>query len=166
MQITGDLLSQIDLKYVCCEELGVKVNLSQIPVEAVYRKTTAHLDDLRSASARVSDLLEKVNEQERKKNHVNYRNTRSVLLISIVSVTLIYLLFKLYAHTSRWMPTYFCRKDVQATPTDMLHEMGQGNQENTANTSSKSSENSLKVANPTPSSPAKASHPHVATYHF
>jgi hypothetical protein len=58
MQITGDILSQIDLKSVCCEELGVKVSLNQVPVEKAYRKTTAHLGDLRAASASVSDLME------------------------------------------------------------------------------------------------------------
>jgi len=53
-QITGDLVSQIDLQYTCCEELGVKVNFSQLPVETAYRKTVAHLDDLRSASRKVT----------------------------------------------------------------------------------------------------------------
>jgi hypothetical protein len=63
MQITGDFLSQIDLKNVCCEELRVKLNFCQTPIEVAYRKPVAHLDDLRSASTRVSDLLDKVNEQ-------------------------------------------------------------------------------------------------------
>jgi len=79
-QITEDLLSQIDLQYACCEELGVKVNFSQLPMEITYRKTVAHLDDLRYASTRVSELLKKVNEQEWKNNHVTYRNTHSALL--------------------------------------------------------------------------------------
>jgi hypothetical protein len=62
VQITGDRLSQIDLQYACCEELGVKVNFSQLPVEIAYRKTVTHLDDIRYASTRVSELLEEVNE--------------------------------------------------------------------------------------------------------
>jgi hypothetical protein len=150
MQIAGELLSEIDLKFVFCEELGVRVNLIQIAVETAYRKTTAYLDDLIATSERLSNLLEKLNEEEWKNNHVMYRNTHSVLLISTVSVILFYLISKLYAHTSRWMPTCFCRKDVQATPTDMPHGMGQGNQQNTSNNSRESSEDSLKVANPTP----------------
>jgi len=105
MQITGDFLSQIDLKNVCFEELGVKVNFCQTPVEVAYRNTIAHLGDLRSASTRVSDLLEKVNEQEWKNNHVIYRNTHSALLVRIVGVILICLLFKLYTLIRRWMPT-------------------------------------------------------------
>ena len=135
-------------------------------MEIAYRKTTAHLDDLRSASANVSDLMERVNEQEWKNNHVLYRNTHSVLITLVVSVILIYLLFKLYAHTSRWMPTCFGRKNVQATPTDMLHELGYVNHANTATNRCKSSEDCLRVANPTPSSPVKVTQPQVATSHF
>jgi len=84
-QITGDLLSQINLQYDCCEELGVKVNFSQLPVEIAYKKTVSHLEDLRSARTKVSDLLKEVNEQEWRNNHVTYRNTHSVLLSFVVS---------------------------------------------------------------------------------
>jgi len=135
-------------------------------VEIAYRKTTAHLDNLRSASASVSDLMERVNEQEWKNNHILYRNTHSVLLTSIVSVILICLLFKLYVHISRWMPTCFGRRNVQATPTDIPHELGHVNQVSTVNNSCKSSEDCLQVASPTPSSPAKVLQPQVATSHF
>jgi len=79
-EITGDLLSQIDLQYACWEELGFKVNFSLLPVEIAYSTTVAHLDDLRYISTRASELLEEVNEQELKNNHVTYRNTHSALL--------------------------------------------------------------------------------------
>ena len=59
MQVAGDFLSQIDINYVCCEELRAKVNLCRMPVDIAYKKTTAHLDDLRSASKRESDLLKR-----------------------------------------------------------------------------------------------------------
>ena len=166
MQITEDFLYQIDLKHVCCEELGVKVNFCQTPVEAAYRKIIAHLDDLRSASTSESDLLEKVNKQEWKNHHVIYRNTHSVLLVLIVGVTLICLLFKLYTLKRRWMPTCLYRKKAPTTPTEVSRVVGPDNQKNTANNSNKSSEGSLKVAKPTPPSPSKASHPCVATSHF
>jgi hypothetical protein len=130
-QITGDLLSQIDLQYACCEELGIKVNFSQLPVEIAYRKTVAHLDDLRYASTKVSDLLEELNEKEWKNNHVKYRNTHSVLLFFVVSVILIYLLYKLYTYTRNRTTIWFCRKEVPATPTDVSYTVGQGDQEST-----------------------------------
>lgn len=166
MQITGDFLFQIDLKNVCCEELAVKVNFWQTPVEIADRKTIAHLDDLRSASTRVSDLLEKVNEQEGKNNHVIYRNTHSVLLVLMVGVILICLLFKLYTLTRRWKPTCLYRKEAPTTPIEVSHAVIPDNQENIATNSNNSNEGSLKVSKPNPPSPSKTSHPCVATSHF
>ena len=164
-QIMGDLVSQIDLQYACCEELGVKVNFSQLPMEIAYRKTVAHLDDLRYASTSVSELLEEVNEQEWKNNHVTYHNTHSVLLFFVVSVILIYLLYKLYAHTSKRATIWFCRKEALATPRHVSH-IDSGDQEGTANTNNKGSKDSLNVTSATSSSPKKASHPRVAKSHF
>jgi len=166
MQVTGDFLSQIDLKNVCCEELGVKVNFCQTPVEVVYKNTITHLDDLRSTSTRVSDLLEKLNEQEWRNNHVIHRNTHSVSLILRVSIILIWLLFKLYTLTGRWMPTCLCRKEAPNTPIGVSHALGRDNQENIATSSNIRNENSPKVAKPTPAPPSKASQTCVATSLF
>ena len=78
-------------------------------MEIAYRKTVSHLDDLRYASTKVSDLLGEVNEQERKSNHVTYRNTHSALLFFVVSVILIYLLYKFYTYANKWTTIWFCR---------------------------------------------------------
>jgi len=166
MQVTGDFLSQLDLKNVCCEEIGVKVNFCQTPLEVAYKNTIAHLDDLRSASTRVSDLLEKVNEQEWRNSHVIHSNTHSVLLILIASVILIFLLFKLYTLTRRWMPTCLCRKEAPTTPMGVSHVLGLDIQENIATSSNISNENSPKMAKPNPAPPSKASQPCVATSLF
>jgi N-acyl-L-homoserine lactone synthetase len=144
----------------------VKVNFCQTPVEVACKNAIAHLDDLRSASTRVSDLLEKVNEQEWRNNHVIHRNIHSVLLILIVSVVLICLLFKLYTVTRRWMPTCLCRKEAPTTPMGVSHVLGPDNQENVAISSNISNENSPNVAKPTPVPPFKASQPCVATSLF
>jgi len=116
-QITEDLVSQIDLQYACCEELGAKVNFSQLPVEVVYRKT----DDLRYASRKVSDLLREVNEQEWKTNHVAYRNTHSLLLFFVASVIFAYLLYKLYTCIRNRTTIWFCREKVPVAPTDVSY---------------------------------------------
>jgi hypothetical protein len=52
-----------------CEELGIQVNLSHLTVGLTYRKTVSHLNDLRYASKKVSDLLEDVKEQEWRNKH-------------------------------------------------------------------------------------------------
>jgi hypothetical protein len=73
---------------ICCEELGSKLGIRQKPVTLVYKKTTAHLGDLRAASTRVSDLKDKINEQEWKNRHIVYRNTHSVILILVTIIVL------------------------------------------------------------------------------
>jgi hypothetical protein len=92
-QLKGDLISQVPLQYDCCEELGIQVNLSKLTMDLTYRKTVSHLDDLKYASKKVSDLLEEVKDQEWRNNHVIYHDTHSVLLFLIMSFVSIYLLY-------------------------------------------------------------------------
>ena len=110
-----ETVSQIDVKDICCEELGIKLNISQKPFALVYKKTIAHLEDLRDASIRVSDLKDQVNEQEWRDHHITYRNTHSVVLVLVIMNILAHLLFKLYTCIRPWMPTNPCRKE---TPID------------------------------------------------
>ena len=166
MQVAGDFVSQIDINYVCCEKLRAKVNLCRMPVDTAYKKTTAHLDDLRSASTRVSDLLKKVNEQDWKHHHEIYRNTHSVLLLVIVGVVSIYLLFKLYNFTLRWKHICFRKQEASTTPTAVPPKAELQNHERTASNSNVNSESCLEVAKSTPPSPPRASQPRVATSHF
>ena len=165
-QITGDLLSQIDLQYACCEELGVKVNFSQLPMEVAHRKVVAHLDDLRYASRKVLDLLEEVNEQEWKNNHLAYRNTYSVLLFVVASVIFAYLLYKLYTCTRNRNTIWFCREKAPVTPTDVSYIVGQGDQECTVNINGRSSEDNMNVTDAVSPPTKRASHPRVAKSYF
>ena len=102
-------------------------------MEVAYRKPIAHLGDLRYASRNVSDLLEEVNEQERKNNHVEYHNTHSVLLFFVASVTFAYLLYKLHACTRNRTTIWFCRETAPVTPTDVFYVVGHDDQESTVN---------------------------------
>jgi len=144
-QITGDLVSQIDLQYACCKELGVKVNFSQLPVEVVYRKTVTHLDDLRYASRKLLDLLEEVNEQEWKNNHVAYCNTHCVLLFLVASVIFAYLLYKLHTCTCNRTTVWFCKEKATVAPTDVSYVVGQDNQESTLIINGRSSGDNLNI---------------------
>jgi len=58
--VTGDYLSQVTLQYNSCEELGMQINLSKLSLDLTYHKTVSHLDDLKYASKKVSELLEDV----------------------------------------------------------------------------------------------------------
>jgi len=114
-------------------------------VEVAYRKTVAHLDDLRYVSRKVSDWLEEVNEQERKNNHVAYRNTHSVLLLFVASVIFAYLFYKLYTCTRNRTTIWFCREKALVTPTDVSYVVGQDDQESTVNINGRSSGDNLNV---------------------
>ena len=59
-RVKGDFLSQVTLQYDCCEELGMQINLSTLSIVLTYQKTVSHLDDLKYASMKVSELLEDV----------------------------------------------------------------------------------------------------------
>jgi len=66
------------------------INLSKLSMDLTYHKTVSHLDDLKYASKRVSELLENVKEQEWRNNHAPYHDTHSVLLVFVLSVFFIY----------------------------------------------------------------------------
>jgi len=165
-QLTGDLVSQIDLHYACCEELGVKVNFSQLPVEVAYKKTVAHLDDLRYASRKLFNLLEKVNEQEWKNNHVAYHNTHTVLIFFVTSVIFASLLYKLCTCTCNRITIWFCREKAPVTPTDVSYVVGQDDQESTANINGRSSGDNMNVTDAVSPLSKRASPPHVAKFYF
>jgi hypothetical protein len=74
-QMKGDLISQVPLQYDCCEELGIHVNLSKMTMDLAYKRTVSHLDNMKYASKKVSDLFEEVREQEMRNEHVIYHDT-------------------------------------------------------------------------------------------
>jgi len=166
VQVAEDFVSQIDLNHVCCEELNAKVNLCQTPVNIACKKTTAHLEDLRSASTKVSDLIKSVDEKQWKNHHVTYRNILSVLLILILCVVSIYFLFKLYTFTFRWKLSGFRKQEASTAPNEVPSATELENQESTASNSNMHSESSSRERKPTPPSPHRVLHPRVANSHF
>jgi hypothetical protein len=165
-QIKGDLLSQITLQHDCCEELGMPVNLSTLSLDLAYRKTASHLNDLRQASKKVSELMEAVKEQEWKSSHVIYRDTHSVLLILIVSAASVYLLYRLYGYVHHWIADRFGTNTVPAPVTEVSSTVEPGDRGNTVNSNNKTSNDSLNVTEATPSSPKRALRLQVAKSHF
>jgi hypothetical protein len=47
--------------------------------------------------------------------------TLNVLLFLVMSVVLSYLLYKLYAYTRQRAILWFCKMEVPAPPTDVIH---------------------------------------------
>jgi len=135
-------------------------------VEVAYRKSVAHLDDLRNAGRIVSDLLEEVNEQEWKNNHVAYCNTHSVLLFFVASVIFAYLLYKLYTCTHNQTTSWFCREKAPVTLTDVSYVVGQDDQESTVNINGRRSGDNLNITDALSPPIKRASPPCVAKSYF
>jgi hypothetical protein len=165
-RVKGDIISQVTLQHDCCEELGVQINLSKLTMDLAYKKTVSHLDDLKYASKKVSDLLENMKEQEWKNSHVMYHDTHSVLLFLVMSVVLIYLLYKLYAYARQRATLWFCKREVPATPAGALCTVGHGDRGSTVNINIRNSNDSLQLLDAASKSPKMALSPRVAKSYF
>lgn len=159
--VQGDLLSQVPAPYTCCEEAGVLVNLSQLTLDWTHTKTVTHLDDLKHASRRVSEILDEVRAQNWKNSHTEYRNTHSILLTLVISIVFIYVLYKLYIWGRSSMIGWLCRREVPPLPTETTQTVETREEGNNDHTSLKDSDGRLKVTGTTPHSPTRTpcSHP-------
>jgi len=57
----SDFMSKVHLEYDCCEELNVKFNISTIRLNNSFKHIMSHLDDLKIASHRISDVENMIN---------------------------------------------------------------------------------------------------------
>ena len=154
-QLRGDLISQVPLLYNCCEDPGFQVNLSRLSVDLRYRKSVTHLGDMKHASERVSELLEKVREQEWKNTHAVYHNAHSILLFFVVTIVLICLLYKLYPCVRHWDVLRSCKKQVSIPSTDTLGVVERGQRGSVINVKVGSNNDCLGAEDATPQLPER-----------
>jgi hypothetical protein len=76
----SDFMSPVHLEYDCCEELNVKFNISTLSLNTSFKHIVSHLDDLKIASHRISDVETMIREQEWKRLHTSSHNTYSALV--------------------------------------------------------------------------------------
>jgi len=57
-------MSKVHLEYDCCEELHVKFNISTLSLHSSFKHIVFHLDDLKIASRRISEVETMIREQE------------------------------------------------------------------------------------------------------
>jgi hypothetical protein len=74
----------------------VKVNISTISVNTSFKHVVSHLDDLKIASHRISDVEHMIREQECKRLHTSSHNTFSALVYVCLLLLVLYVLYKLY----------------------------------------------------------------------
>jgi hypothetical protein len=84
-------LVQVELHSECCEELGTRLNLSNLKLDLSFRETVSHADDLKYAGVKIKDLEKHIQEHEWKTKHSVIHHGYSIVLYVVVS------LFGLYA---------------------------------------------------------------------
>jgi hypothetical protein len=92
----SDFMSKVNLEYDCCEYLNSKTNLSILSLNASFKHIVSHLDDLKVASHKISDVEHLLKEQEWKRLHSAFHNTYSVLVYFCLFAIGLYIFYKLY----------------------------------------------------------------------
>jgi hypothetical protein len=92
----SDIMSKVNLKYDCCEELGVKFNISSIRLNTNFKHIVSNLDDLQIASHKFSEIEQMIKDQEWKRLHTVSHDTYSVLVYICLILIVLYVIYKLY----------------------------------------------------------------------
>jgi hypothetical protein len=75
-----DELSQLPLRFDCCEELRLEFNVSSLPLNTEFKHVASHLDDLKHASFKISELEKEIKEQEWKNHHMIKHTAYSIMM--------------------------------------------------------------------------------------
>jgi hypothetical protein len=97
----GDLLSKVEAQFECYEQFGTSINLSQIEIDMKLNPTITHMEDLKYASYRISELEKLAVEQGWKRKHFQYHNTYSILMYVRITAIILYGLYQL----TKWLIT-------------------------------------------------------------
>ena len=113
----SDFMSKVHLEYDCCEELHIKFNISTLHLNTSFKHVVTHLDDLKMASRRISEVETMIKEQEWKRLHASSHNTYSILVYICLLLIGLYILYKLYN----------CLKDKVNCVKSLTDSTGSGN---------------------------------------
>jgi hypothetical protein len=91
----GDLLSKIESEFECCEQFGTSVNLSHVELDMKLRHIVTHMEDLKFASYKISELEKVAKEMEWKWKHIQYHKTYSALMHISITALILYGLYRL-----------------------------------------------------------------------
>jgi hypothetical protein len=138
-----DLLSQVPLQHECCEELGVALKLSGLTLEVPHKNIISHLNDLRYASKKVSELEIELNEQEKLNSQSIQHHMSSIIVYLIVSAICIYLMYKLLNCVKKYCHLSLCKKCERSIWDTIVVSPESGGAGNTVNIHIQSSNESL-----------------------
>jgi hypothetical protein len=92
----NDLMSKANIDFDCCEELGMKFNISSIHLNTSFKHIVSHLDDLNITSLRVSEVEKMIKEQEWRRLHTVSQNKYSVLVYICLTLIGMYATYEVY----------------------------------------------------------------------
>lgn len=137
-----DILSQAPLEFDCLEELKFHFNTSSKLASIEFKQVASHLDDLKHASYKISELEKQIEEQEWKNHQITKHSTYSVIVYILLSLSAIYAVYKLYKYIrGRFTPV----RNLKAL-TDVQAHAGTQGSGNTVNINIKTSNESLALA--------------------
>jgi hypothetical protein len=141
-----DLLSRIPIDIDCSEELGLISNVSIADIKLDFKHVVSHLDDLKHASYKISELEKEIKEQEWRNHQKIKHSTYSVIMYILISILGVYMLYKLYK-LYRYLRDRCSKRPKAITGSygerqPMARTEGHGN---TVNISIKTSNESLSV---------------------
>jgi hypothetical protein len=143
----GDLLSKVETQFECCEQLGTTINLTHLELNMKLKPTVTHMEDLKYASYRISELEKLAVEQEWKRKHFEYHNTYSLLMYVTISIIILYGLYRMIRWLiNRWKNCNVFREITASTEQRLSLPMGASGSGNIVNIKIKTSNESLAMS--------------------
>jgi hypothetical protein len=75
-------LFKVESRFQCREKLGISINLSHIDLDMKFKHVVTHMEDLKYASFKISELEKIAREHEWEHKHTAYHETTQHLCIS------------------------------------------------------------------------------------
>jgi hypothetical protein len=142
----GDILSEVETKFECCEQLGTSINLTHIELNMKLKPAVTYIEDLRYASYRISELQKLAAEQEWKRKHFEYHNSYSILMYVVISMLTLYGLYRIFRWViTRWKNNRIIREITASTEQRLSLPMGDSGSGNVVNIKIKTSNESLAM---------------------
>jgi hypothetical protein len=130
----GVLLSKVETQFECCEQVGTSINLTHIELDMKLKPMVTHMEDLKYASYRISELKKLAAGQEWKRKHFEYHNTYSILMYVAVSIIILYGVYRfIRSLITRWKNCKILRAITAPTEQRLSLPMGASGSGNVVN---------------------------------
>jgi hypothetical protein len=140
-----DILSRGQLDFDCLENLKLHFNSSKMPINLDFKHVVSHLDDLKHASYKMSELEKAIKEQEWKNHQVIKHSTYSVIVYILLTMIIIYVLYKIYRYIRFRFAPQRKLKALTAPQSEVETFTGRSENGNAVNINKKTSNESLSV---------------------